>query len=115
MGHTQSFRRATRYLAPALAIGLVVWIAAVKIFTRHVWEDFFITYRHSENLVNKLGLVYQAGERVHGFTSPLNVLVPALFLAAQPSGDYEMPLWGFSILALAVLALGVAERIRSLE
>lgn len=47
-------------------------------FTQHVWEDFYITYRVSRNLVEGHGLVYQLGERVHTFTSPLGVLLPAL-------------------------------------
>ena len=59
--------------------------AAIPIFfalyTRLAWEDFFITYRYSENLARGHGLVYNSGERVYGFTSPLNTLLPALFAA----------------------------------
>ena len=45
--------------------------------TDNIWEDFFITYRCSLNLVHGDGLVYEAGRRVHAFTSPLGVLLPA--------------------------------------
>jgi hypothetical protein len=90
-----------------LAAAVVLGIGAMKLGTRHVWEDFFITYRHSENAVAGRGLVYQAGERVHGFTSPLNVLLPALFHALQPAGDFRFPLWAYTVCALLVLAAGL--------
>jgi hypothetical protein len=46
--------------------------------TDQVWEDFLITFRHTKNWVNGLGLTYNPGDRVHGFTSPRNLLLPAL-------------------------------------
>ena len=49
--------------------------------TGHVWEDFLITFRFSKNLVEGNGLVFNPGERVQGFTSALNVMVPAIFYA----------------------------------
>lgn len=46
-------------------------------------EDAYITFRYSRNLVRGLGPVYNAGERVQGFTSPVwmawNALGIALF------------------------------------
>ena len=48
---------------------------AYTLYTNHIWEDFFITFRHSQNLCEGKGLVYNEGERVHGFTSPLGVLL----------------------------------------
>src|SRR4051812_22009916 len=58
------------------------------IYTQHVWEDFFITFRHSRNLVEGRGLVFTPGERVHGFTSPLGVLLPALCYLATGRGSH---------------------------
>lgn len=46
-------------------------------FTGHVWEDYYITYRSSKNLATGHGLVFNHGERLHTFTSPLGVLLPA--------------------------------------
>lgn len=40
-------------------------------------DDDFISYRYARNLVRGLGLVYQEGERVEGFTNPLWVLIHA--------------------------------------
>ena len=34
-------------------------------------EDAFITFRYVENWLNGYGLVFNMGERVEGFTSPL--------------------------------------------
>jgi len=45
--------------------------------TGNIWEDFFITYRCSLNLMHGDGLVFEAGRRLHVFTSPLGVLLPA--------------------------------------
>jgi len=45
--------------------------------TGHVWEDFWITFRSSKNLAAGHGLVFNPGERLHTFTSPLGVLLPA--------------------------------------
>jgi hypothetical protein len=64
------------YFALALLVPLVYVIV-----TGHVWEDFLITFRFSQNLVNGNGLVYNLGEKVQGFTSALNVMLPAIFYA----------------------------------
>ena len=46
-------------------------------YTGRVLEDALITTVHSENCVSGFGLTHHASEpRVHGFTSPLSVLVP---------------------------------------
>ena len=57
--------------------GVFVLALAFAAFTQHAWEDYYITYRVSKNLATGHGLVYTVGERVHAFTSPLNVLLPA--------------------------------------
>jgi hypothetical protein len=89
-------------LLVALAIGYVL-------YTGHVWEDYFITFRHSENLAEGRGLLYHDDERVHGFTSPIGTLAPALFhrLAGNPE-SYQPALWMFRLVgALAYGASGV--------
>lgn len=65
-------------LSPWLLLFLAAVAPAVfALATDNIWEDFFITYRSSLNLVHGDGLVYEAGRRVHVFTSPLGVLLPA--------------------------------------
>lgn len=59
--------------ALAMLIRVVFWLVVDR-----YWEDALITCLHSENLVSGLGLShYRPGEPpLHGFTSPLSVLVP---------------------------------------
>lgn len=98
--------------------GLLLAMAAVAIrlffwaYTGRLWEDALITILHAENAARGLGMThYHAGQPpLHGFTSPLSVLVPLL-------GDLFRLGWGFNAIriagalcgGLAVLyALGIA-------
>ncbi|OGV35572.1 MAG: hypothetical protein A2020_07165 [Lentisphaerae bacterium GWF2_45_14] len=69
-----------------------------SLYTRQVWEDFFITYKYSRNLVEGNGLVYMPGEKVHGFTSPLGVLLPAVCGLISGPRNYDAAIWLFRIL-----------------
>src|SRR4051812_903699 len=77
----------------------IVFLAACLVcfgytfYTNQTWEDSLITLRHGENLLKGEGLTYNPGTRVHGFTSPVNVLLLTLchFLTGQRS--YEATLW----------------------
>jgi len=83
--------------------------------TGHVWEDYLITFRHSKNLAEGRGLVFQPGERVHGFTSPLGVLLPAAFHRALGNPESFLPaLWCFRVLGALAFAGGVAFFVRTL-
>lgn len=53
-------------LLAALSLAAMVRAAC----TAWVCDDAFITLRYAENLANGLGLVYNAGERVEGFSNP---------------------------------------------
>ncbi len=91
---------------PLLAAVLaVVTCLGFALCTRHVWEDYFITFRSSLNLATGHGLVFQPGERVHSFTSPLGTLLPALF-AIGGGGATARALWCFRV--VSALALGGA-------
>src|SRR5687767_14454621 len=82
---------------------------AFAAFTGHAWEDYFITFRASLNLATGNGLVFQPGERVHSFTSPLGTLIPALFaIGGGTDADHVAlrALWGLRI--LSALALGIS-------
>jgi hypothetical protein len=90
-----------------LFIGFLCLAAAIPayfaIHTHLAWEDFFITYRYSENLARGHGLVYNSGERVYGFTSPLNTLIPAFFAAVLAARDFVVPLWLYRCVSLVGL------------
>lgn len=68
------------------------------LFTGHIWEDFFITFKFSENLCKGYGLVYEPGTKIHGFTSPLGVLLPALCYFLSGMTSYLDAIWLFRIL-----------------
>lgn len=79
---------------------VVVFVAALiplifAAYTQHAWEDYFITLRTSRNLAEGNGLVFNVGERVHTFTSPLGVLVPALCTVLAGKNHEELALWLF--------------------
>ena len=71
-------------------------------YTGQAWEDYYITFRSSRNLAEGHGLVYQLGEVVHTFTSPLGVLLPALGFAL--TGNADAALWFFRIISALALA-----------
>jgi hypothetical protein len=84
-------------------------------YTLQVWEDFLITYRHSENFVAGLGLTHQPESRVHGFTSPLNVLIPTVFAALLQAKSYTLPLLFTNAVTIACLAMGGLFLLRALH
>lgn len=90
-----------KWFVVVLAFLLPVLFAA---FTGHAWEDYFITLRASRNLVEGHGLVFTPGERLHTFTSPLGVLLPALCTALAGPGREDLALWFFRLFNAAVLA-----------
>ena len=53
------------------------------VFSNFLVDDSFILLRYADNLQRGRGLVFNLGERVEGFTSPLLVLLQAAFLRAQ--------------------------------
>jgi hypothetical protein len=89
-------------LAAAGALGCLGFAAV----TGHMWEDYFITFRASLNLATGHGLVFQPGERVHSFTSPLGTLLPALFALGGGDDVATRALWCFRL--VSALALGAA-------
>ncbi len=73
---------------------------AVSLTFASVADDPFITLRYAANLVHGLGPVFNAGQRVQGFTSPLHlVITAALYLV--PGGHALLKL------KLASLVFGV--------
>lgn len=83
-------------------------------FTGHIWEDYFITFRASENLATGHGLVFQPGERVHSFTSPLGTLLPALFALGGGENVALRALWGFRWVSALALGIGLAVAVKRL-
>ena len=87
-------------------VGILVIALSFAAYTNHTWEDYYITYRVSKNLATGHGLVYTIGEKVHAFTSPLNVLLPAALIIITGNISDELVLWLFRI--FSCLLLGAA-------
>jgi arabinofuranosyltransferase len=87
-------------------------------------DDVFISFRYAENLVRGLGLVFNAGERVEGYSNPMWTLMLAGFARlgfTQRAGDFALlvpaKLAGaaFGLATFAVLCLYVARLRRRVE
>lgn len=69
----------------------------IYMFRKFMVDDAFITLRYVRNALADQGLVYNAGEKVEGFTSPLHVLLtyilglfnPNLVLASKSLGVFS--------------------------
>lgn len=104
--------------------GLAVFVAALLValtwaaVTNHVWEDYYITYRSSRNLAVGNGLVFNPGDRLHTFTSPLGVLLPAAACFVTGTKSDAGAIWVFRVWSAAafagaaMLVFGVARRQR---
>src|SRR4051812_32636617 len=70
------------------------------LYTQHVWEDFYITYRASKNLATGHGFTFTVGERVHSYTSPLGALLPALASVLTGNKSDFAALWIFRLMSI---------------
>ncbi len=91
----RTFSRKSLVVAFCMLAALVP--LAYSLHTAHVWEDFFITFKFSKNLCEGNGLVYEPGQRIHGFTSPLGTLVPALCYWISGCKSHISAIWLFRI------------------
>lgn len=89
----------------AFLIPVLLGLGAI-LYAQNVWEDYLITFRFSRNLAIGNGLVFTPGERVHGFTSPINTLLPALFDWMSGSKSILPALRGYQ--AVSLVAFGMA-------
>lgn len=91
---------------PALTVFLVLVVFGLLwvVYTDHVWEDYYITFRASRNLATGNGLVFTEGERVHSFTSPLGVLLPALSSLMVANRSEDAALFIFRLFSIAAYA-----------
>lgn len=93
---------------PAWLIWTMLVVAAAGIgytaFTGHIWEDYLITFRFSRNWARGHGLVYLVGERIHGFTSFLNVMIPAVVDWLYGGESIGPALTAYRIVCIAALA-----------
>src|SRR5262245_21755377 len=60
---------------------LALWAVQSASFHAVRGDDAFISYRYGQNAASGLCLVFSAGERIQGFTSPGHTLLAALIYA----------------------------------
>ena len=96
-------------LPRAAVIGFVVATCLLclryALYTDQTWEDSLITLRHSENLLKGEGLTFNTGGRVHGFTSPVNVLLLAVCHFVTGQSSYAATFWLYRVFTVAALAI----------
>ncbi|MFI5336147.1 MAG: ArnT family glycosyltransferase [Opitutales bacterium] len=104
-------------ISPALMafLGAFALAGLFAVYTNHTWEDYYITYRSSKNLATGHGLVFNHGDRLHTFTSPLGVLLPAAAYWLTGNTSDTGALWIFRLgcaaaFGGAVLLLGLTAR-----
>ncbi|MDB4433311.1 hypothetical protein N9166_01090 [bacterium] len=96
-----------------VALAVLLGIASA-VGAAWVCDDSFISFRYAENLVNGKGLVYNAGERVEGYTNPLWTLLIAASLWAGLSAEVAATALGIGcyVLLVACLLLWSLDRAR---
>jgi arabinofuranosyltransferase len=69
---------ARAFLDAALPFLAVAWFLVIAATRAWLCDDAFVSFRVADHFVHGRGLVYNAGERVQGFTNPLWVLLYAI-------------------------------------
>jgi hypothetical protein len=90
-----------------------VLVAQALVFARFTVDDSFITFRFARNWASGLGPVFQAGERVEGYTSFLHMALLALARRAGVEIEFASKVLGLAA-SLAALA-GVSLLTRKLD
>lgn len=93
-----------RAAAIAFVIAACLVCLGYTLYTDQTWEDSLITLRHSENLLNGEGLTFNTGTRVHGFTSPINVLLLAICHFVTGKSSYVATFWVYRIFTISAFA-----------
>ena len=94
-------------LRAGIFLGVFFFAVGWVTYTDHAWEDYFITYRASKNLAEGNGLTDTVGERVHSFTSPLGVLLPATAYWIGGGESDRSALWVLRIMGAMALTVAV--------
>lgn len=102
-------RKVRALLVAGVAFGLVVHAQSINA----VCDDAFISLRHAENLALHGAPVYNLGERVEGYTSPLWMLLSAGIVSLGMRGRLALQVLGdLGAIALVVSVWHLWNRIR---
>jgi hypothetical protein len=91
------------------AAALIVGVACA---VRQAWvcDDAFISFRYADNLVHGLGLVFNAGERVEGYSNFLWTVGVALGIRLGVDPEQWTMAWGVFFYAATIAVLCVLQR-----
>ena len=92
-----------------VAIALIVGIARA-VGLAWVCDDAFISFRYADNLAHGLGLVFNAGERVEGYSNFLWTLGIALGLRLGVDPELWTMVWGTLFYAASIAVLCALRR-----
>jgi hypothetical protein len=98
---------ARRPFVIGLVAAAVVWGLTVAVRDAWTCDDAFIVFRYARNLADGLGLVFNAGERVEGFTDLLWVLWTSAAFALHIDPETWTHVWGIAAYGGAILLLGL--------
>ena len=100
-----SWVRDNRLLSLALVATLAILLAHASVYG-FVTDDAYISFRYARNMIEGLGLVFNAGERVEGMTNLLWTLWSALGLRLGVDAPRWALAWGGICFAASILLLG---------
>lgn len=108
---TENAQRTIVRIGLAIAITAVIARIVFWRYTGRVWEDALITILHAENALAGLGLTHFKPDEppIHGFTSPLSVLIP--LLGEWLRTGFALNFMRLASLATAFFSVFVAARI----
>jgi hypothetical protein len=101
-------QRSSRAVAPVVGLLAIAWGVYAAMHKAWLCDDAFISFRYADHLAHGLGLVYNAGERVEGYSNLLWTLLTAfgMRLGIPPEGGSIA--WGIGFYA-ATLAWLLAD------
>jgi arabinofuranosyltransferase len=88
------------------AAAALIWGVATAWRLRWISDDAFISFRYARNLVEGNGLVFNAGEKVEGFTNLLWTLWCSVGLRLGLEAEAWATLWGIGAYAGVIFLLG---------
>jgi hypothetical protein len=106
--------------ATQLLLGLLIpgaWLVASMLKERSLTiDDAYISFRYARNLANGLGLVYNAGDRIEGFTNLLWTLMSAaaIGVGADPVAVSKI-IGGAAALGTLVVTYRLSQRLKPLD
>ncbi len=94
-----------RFGLAAIALALVIGVAqAIRLFWTS--DDAYISFRYAENLIHGHGLVFNAGERVEGYSNFLWTVWCAVGMKLGAGPETWTGVWGIACYAASIALLG---------